>query len=80
MLRCQYGVRGVILFLVLWLGACTGRQAIEPLSIYDQHPTEVDTEYNRLTSATRYQQPRQAQRYRFDRTEVDLAQPLEFTQ
>jgi hypothetical protein len=75
-LRKGHYLRGGLLLLVLWCGACTGSQSQTlPIQSADD-PTEVDLRYGRPEAASRYQQPRHVHRYKFDETEVDLAVPV----
>jgi hypothetical protein len=75
-LRKGHYLKGGLLLLVLWCGACTGSQSkMLPMQSAD-YPTEVDLQYDRLEAASRYRQPRQVHRYEFDKTEVDLAVPV----
>jgi hypothetical protein len=75
-LRKDHYLRGGLLLLVLWCGACTGSQSkMLPIQSAD-YPTEVDLQYGRPEAASRYNRPRQVHRYEFDETEVDLAVPI----
>lgn len=75
-LRKGHYLRGGLLLLVLWCGACTGPQSKTlPMPSAD-YPTEVDLQHGRPEAASRYRQPRQVHRYEFDKTEVDLAVPV----
>jgi hypothetical protein len=73
-------LRGGLLLLVLWCGACTGghRNAL-PMQAAD-YPTEVDLEQSGATAASRYRHPRHVHRYEFDKTEVDLMVPVSRSQ
>ena len=75
-LRRGHYLRGGLLLLVLWCGACTGGQSKTLPIPSTARPTEVDLQYGRPIAASRYQRPRQVHRYEFDKTEVDLAVPI----
>lgn len=48
-----------------------------PRAWSDSDKTTVDLERGRPEASSRYHRPRTAQRYHYDKTEVDLATPLE---
>ena len=70
----------MVTLLLLWVGlagsACTGGQKSATPIQYHDGPTDIDVESSRLRPVSRYRQPRQVNRYRYDKTEVDLATPL----
>jgi hypothetical protein len=60
---------------MLGIGGCTSVQEPVPPNLHYFDKTEVDLEYGRPEPGARYQQPRGAQHYTSDTTEVDLASP-----
>ena len=69
-------LRGWLLLVILWGGACTGiQESMEKTQHYDDK-TEVDLEHGRPEAASGYHRPRGVQRYGHDETEIDLARPL----
>jgi hypothetical protein len=63
----------LLLAVMLGTGGCTGVPEPGPLHYFDK--TEVDLEYGRPEASARYHQPRGAQLYTSDGTQVDLATP-----
>jgi hypothetical protein len=63
----------LLLAVMLGTGGCTSVQEPVPLHYFDK--TEVDLEYGRPEASARYHQPRGAQLYTSDGTQVDLATP-----
>ena len=69
---CRIGT----LILIAFLGnACTGGTDLQPIP-YTTGKTEADLQQRDMNVPARYSQLRQASRYRYDKTEVDLATPL----
>jgi hypothetical protein len=72
--------QGIVILIALGCGACASSQA---RNVPGQHayipydkPSDVDVEPVRPVGSSRYQQPRMADYYQYDQTELDLATPL----
>jgi hypothetical protein len=69
-------LRGLLLLVFLWGGACTGVQDSINTTPHYFDKTETDLEYGRPELATSFHRPRGVQHYGYDKTEVDLTGPL----
>jgi hypothetical protein len=66
-------LRGWLLLVLLWGGACTGVQDSIDRTQHYFDKTETDLEYGRPEEAASFHRPRGVQRYGYDETELDLA-------
>ena len=71
--------QGIVILTALGCGACASSQARHASGQHDNtsydKPSEVDVEPVRPVGNSRYQQPRMADYYQYDQTELDLAIP-----